>query len=221
MLWPMVILFLLGGLQGLVGWIMVSSGVGTDLVYVDHIRLATHFIAAVILLFYVVWFALKITVPDSRKFNIQPVKRFTIFLFILITIQLIYGAFMAGTHAAKAAITWPSINGSFVPNMEPGGIFHNLLAIQFVHRTLAYIITILIVIYTFKLYKQSKIGLLYKWRNIPLLITLVQVTLGVLTLINYLHPTKIWLAIAHQLGGLILLISLEVIYFYSARKNKI
>src|SRR5690606_20775318 len=98
---------------GLVGWIMVASGVGTDLVYVSHIRLAAHFIAALLLLVYVVWFALKISVPDYKKSNIPVLRYFTWGLLIMLTIQLIYGAFMAGTHAAKSAITWPSINGKF------------------------------------------------------------------------------------------------------------
>jgi len=216
--WPMVILFLLGGLQGLVGWIMVSSGVGTDLVYVDHIRLAVHFIAALILLVYVVWFALKLTVPDSKKEN-KPIKNYTIALLVLLTIQLIYGAFMAGTHAAKSAITWPGINGRLLPNMEPDGFLHNLLAIQFVHRSLAFLLTVLIVWFTIKLYKQSKAGVLYAWRNVPLLVSLIQAALGILTLTQYLTPSKLWLAISHQFVGMLLLVCLVVIYFYSAKKR--
>src|SRR5690606_28059914 len=102
MLWPMVLLFILGGLQGAVGWIMVSSGVGTDLVYVSHIRLAVHFIAALILLVYVIWFALKISVPDFKKARQPAIRNFTLLLLIVLTFQLIYGAFMAGTHAAAS-----------------------------------------------------------------------------------------------------------------------
>ncbi len=219
MLWPMVVLFVLGALQGAIGWIMVASGVGTDLVYVSHIRLAAHFIAALVLLVYVIWFAMKLSVPDFKKEHIPSIRNFTWLLFALLTIQLIYGAFMAGTHAAKSSITWPSINGQFIPDMSEGGWLHNLLAIQFVHRGLAYILTLLVIIYTILLYRQSKGTVVYKLRNMPLLITLVQVTLGILTLVSYLTPDKLALAISHQLVGILLLISLQVVYFYSAKKR--
>lgn len=220
MLWPMAILFALGVLQGLVGWIMVASGVGTDLVYVSHIRLAAHFIAALLLLVYVVWFALKISVPDYKKSNIPVLRYFTWGLLIMLTIQLIYGAFMAGTHAAKSAITWPSINGKFIPDMQEGGMLHNLLAIQFIHRGLAYVLAILILFYTSILYKQSKASFLYKMRNWPLVITLLQIALGIFTLVKYLTPNKLWLAIMHQFTGMTLLLCLVIVYFYSAKRSR-
>ncbi|MGC4232168.1 MAG: COX15/CtaA family protein [Niabella sp.] len=219
MLWPMVILLLLGALQGAIGWIMVASGVGTDLVYVSHIRLAVHFIAALVLLVYVVWFALKISVPDFKKLNLPAIKNFTWLLLFILTIQLIYGAFMAGTHAAKSAITWPSINGQWVPDMNEGGIFHDLLAIQFIHRGLAYLITILVVLYTVMLYRQPVSSTVYRLRNIPLLTTIVQVVLGIFTLVYYLNPqAKLWLGITHQFVGILLLVSLVIVYFYSTRR---
>lgn len=219
MLWPMVILFLLGGLQGLVGWIMVSSGVGTELVYVDHIKLAIHFMSALILLVYVIWFAMKISVPDFAKAYAPRVKHFTILLFVILTIQLIYGAFMAGTHAAESAITWPTINGKFIPNLKEESVFQNPIAIQFIHRSLAYIIAVLVVVYTIILYKQPRGQKLYRLRNLPVSVTIMQLLLGILTLVNYLTPAKLWLAIAHQLIGILLLISFEVIYFYAAKKQ--
>ncbi|GAB3415442.1 COX15/CtaA family protein [Niabella aquatica] len=220
MLWPMVILLMLGALQGAIGWIMVASGVGTDLVYVSHIRLAIHFMAALILLVYVVWFALKISVPDFKRLHLPAIKNFTWLLLLILTIQLIYGAFMAGTHAAKSAITWPSINGRLVPDMSEGGIFHNLLAIQFIHRGLAYLITILVIIYTIMLYRQPVSTAVYRLRNIPLLTTIAQVVLGICTLVYYLDPqAKLWLGIAHQFVGMLLLISLVMVYFYSTKRN--
>lgn len=220
MLWPMVILLVLGALQGAIGWIMVASGVGTDLVYVSHIRLAVHFIAALILLVYVVWFALKISVPDFKKLNLPGIKNFTWLLLLMVTVQLIYGAFMAGTHAAKSAITWPSMNGQWMPDMSEGGIFHNLLAIQFIHRGLAYLITLLVVLYTVMLYRQPVSSTVYRLRNIPLLITAVQVLLGIFTLVYYLNPqAKLWLGISHQFVGILLPVSLVIVYFYSTRRS--
>ena len=65
MVTPMIVLFLLGGLQGVIGWIMVQSGLNDQDLYVSHIRLAVHFISALILLSYVFWFALKLSIDKK------------------------------------------------------------------------------------------------------------------------------------------------------------
>src|SRR5690349_18354340 len=93
MIRPLLILFLLGGLQGLVGWIMVKSGLeDSDLLYVSHYKLAIHFILALGLLCYAVWFALQLLVPSEQIIFHRPLKRFAGFLIGVLTIQLIYGA---------------------------------------------------------------------------------------------------------------------------------
>ncbi|SDC64393.1 COX15/CtaA family protein [Niabella drilacis] len=220
MLGPMIILFLLGGLQGAIGWIMVSSGVGTDLVYVSHIRLAIHFLAALLLLCYVVWFALKLTVRKDQIALDSGTRGFNILLLVVITLQLTYGAFMAGTHAGKASITWPTINGSMIPSasmLNEGGfwsdITHNLITIQFIHRGLAYLITVLMVFFTLRLIRLPKSTLLYKMRFLPVSLVLVQVVLGILALVHYLTPDKLLLSILHQLVGMLLLVCMVVTLF--------
>lgn len=225
MVWPMIILFLLGALQGAIGWIMVKSGVGTDLVYVSHIRLAVHFLAALLLLCYIVWFALKLTVKPPQLAIDSGLRQFNAVILIIVTIQLIYGAFMAGTHAAKAAVTWPTINGELFPagQMLNEGSFlsditHNLITIQFIHRGLAYLLTVMIILFTLKLMKLPKDTLLYKLRFWPLLIVVVQVVLGVLTVMNYLTPHKLLFSIVHQLVGMLLLV-MVVITLFLVRKN--
>lgn len=222
MVHPMIILFLLGGLQGIIGWVMVQSGIGTDLIYVSHIRLAIHFIAALILLCYVIWFALKITVPRSRLTYAPDLKKLNIWLLVLLALQLVYGAFMAGTHAALAAPTWPSINGMWLPGqyMLTQGSFvsditHNLISIQFIHRNLAYFITVLLFFWTFRVSRSSKGSSLYKMRYVPLTLVLVQVLLGILALLNSIGETKLFYSILHQFFGILLLISLTVTYYYS------
>lgn len=221
MLWPMVILFLLGALQGLVGWVMVSSGVGTNLVYVSPVRLAVHFIAALVLLVYVIWFILKITVVHSEKLYSPRIRRLSIILLALLTLQLIYGAFMAGTHAAEAAITWPTINGKIIPNnLSEGPHLQNLVAIQFVHRSLAYIVAAFIIFYTVQLYRQPKNSALYKARAWPLAITILQITLGVLTLAHYIDGHKVLFGVLHQLVGILLLVSVVITYFFSCGIKK-
>lgn len=224
MLWPMIILFLLGGLQGALGWIMVKSGIGTDLVYVSHIRLAIHFIAALILLVYVIWFALKISVPKEKLTFSPYIKWFSVLILFLLGIQLVYGAFMAGTHAAKSAITWPTINGSFFPKMFNEGAFlhdvtNNLITIQFVHRNLAYLLVILILVYSRRLSRQPINSFLFKWRWLPVILVTVQVTLGILSLINYLNNNKLIFSILHQLVGILLLCCIIIFYYFGRGKN--
>jgi cytochrome c oxidase assembly protein subunit 15 len=67
MIKPFIILFLLGAMQGLIGWIMVASGLNDEHLYVDHIKLALHFISAMILACYTLWFALKLLIPEEQE----------------------------------------------------------------------------------------------------------------------------------------------------------
>src|SRR5215203_213598 len=156
MIKPMIILFLLGALQGFIGWIMVKSGLNDEDLYVSHIRLAIHFIAALCLLVYTFWFALKLWVKSEQVIYNPPAKKLLVAIMALLVIQLIYGAFMSGLKAATAAPTWPGINGTFIPksinNLSPGwrNFVENKISIQLIHRSLAYLLTILVVIWTIK-----------------------------------------------------------------------
>jgi len=215
---PMIILFLLGALQGLVGWIMVQSGLDeSERIYVSHYKLAIHFILALGLLCYAVWFALKLLVKEEQ-FVFQPVlRKFTIWLVSLLLIQLIYGALMAGLKAATYAPTWPLINGEWMPTIvrnETHTVGNNLLTdnplvIHFIHRNLAYIITILVVAWWWKARKVTASLLFRRTRSLPLWLVCIQVTLGVFTVLNALEPDRfLWLGIAHQFVAMLLLLSL-------------
>jgi heme a synthase len=185
---PMIILFVLGGLQGLIGWIMVKSGLNEENLYVNHIRLAIHFISALVLLAYVFWFALKLSVHPIEILKAPALYKLNIWLLVLLVAQLVYGAFMAGLHTALVANTWPDINGSWVPAgmFSQGGfatdIAHNPITIQFIHRGLAYLITILIAVWWWKAAQTPANSLLHTIRYLPLLLVLLQVLLGVLML---------------------------------------
>ncbi|MGN7822124.1 COX15/CtaA family protein [Chitinophaga sp. 22536] len=211
---PMIVLFVLGGLQGLIGWIMVKSGLNDENLYVSHIRLAIHFMSALVLLCYLFWFALKISVPGKEILQVPSLKRLNVWLLALVTVQLIYGAFMAGLHAALVANTWPDINGAWVPAgmFSQGGfltdIVHNTITIQFIHRGLAYLITILIAIWWWKSAQTPANSLLHAIRYLPLLLVLLQVLLGVLTLLNSQVKIPITYGILHQCVGMLLLLSL-------------
>lgn len=211
MIRPMVVLFLLGALQGLIGWVMVKSGLNEEDLYVSHIRLAVHFIAALGLLWYTLWFALKLSVPADSIVSAPGLRKLAGWILAILTLQLIYGAFMAGLHAALAAPTWPSINGMIVPDgmFAQGGwiedITHNQLTIQFIHRGLAYLLVVLIAIWHFRSQRFSELAGV---RVFALFMVLLQVFLGVLTVLNSTTKIPLGFALAHQFTGMILLMTM-------------
>jgi len=224
MIKPMIILFLLGALQGLVGWIMVMSGLNEENIYVSHYRLAIHFILALGLLCYVFWFALELLIPAEKKVFNPSLKKFTGWLIVILVIQLIYGAFMAGLKAATFAPTWPDINGSFFPHggLSSSGLlqfFDNPLMVQFIHRSLAYIIFILVFAWWMRARKIDS-PFFQKTNWLPLSLVMVQVLLGIFTVLNsYYRNSLLLLGAAHQFVAMLLLLSI-VFEFYLLNSNK-
>lgn len=227
MVFPFVILFILGGLQGAIGWIMVKSGLNDTDLYVSHIRLAVHFIAALVLLCYTLWFALMLLVPERRKTASKPFFRFTVIVIALLGIQLTYGAFMAGLKAATAAPTWPSVNAHWLPgdfhsygNRTYSGLTQYLshpIAVHFMHRTFAYLLTGLIIAWFFVAGRYAGKGsLLEGARKWPLVLVILQVLLGIFTVLNATNTiaghfgTFEYLAEAHQLVAMFLLMAMVV-----------
>ena len=233
MIRPLVILFLLGALQGGIGWIMVASGLEGDAVYVKPTRLALHFIFALGLLSYTYWFALSLKVKPVEKAHLsseaqQSFKGFRVWAWVvlgLLFFQLIYGALMAGHKAANVASTWPTINGEWVPTHLMGkesfflNASDNTTWIHFVHRGLAYIL-LAVVIYWVAQMRKIK-GNLF-WSNVntlPLYFVLLQVLLGVFSVLTSKHIIPgtwgnfEWMAQLHQLVGMLLLLSVvNIIY---------
>src|SRR6202040_2143371 len=109
---PLIILFLLGGLQAAIGWIMVASGLTGDAIYVEPTKLALHFVFALGLVVYAFWFALQLSVPRQALLTANPktssralvsLRRWTIALLFVLFFQLLFGALMAGHKAATVA----------------------------------------------------------------------------------------------------------------------
>ncbi len=230
MIVPLVILFLLGALQGAIGWIMVQSGLNDNDLYVSHIRLAVHFMAAMVLIGYALIFGLKLSVKEENKVSNRRLFTGAIIITVLVCIQLIFGAFMAGLKAATVAPTWPDINGMMIPEgmFSPGGFLHNIIhnkiTIHFIHRTLAYVIGVLILIWWLSLRKTSYSSAFKKAKNCTMILVTVQIILGVLTVINSSvkgggsFGAFEWLAQLHQLTGMLLFLSmLAVLYLLPAK----
>lgn len=232
MIQPLVILFLLGGLQGAVGWIMVASGLTGNAVYVRPTRLALHFVFALVLLFYTYWFALKLLVKKENRIYHPPLRNFSWFIIILLFVQLIFGALMAGHKAAPAAPTWPDINGSFIPGYvfnRPEGwlsVIDDPLVIHFVHRMLAYLLLVLILAWTGISIRIRSNGLFKTARFLPLLFIILQLILGILTVLNSLEigPNKWgafeWMAQLHQVVAIFVLLSLGLAFYLLSSKER-
>jgi len=228
---PLVILFLLGALQGAVGWIMVASGLTGDAIYVRPTKLAMHFVLACILISYAFWFALQLKISKQNIISSRGLKSLTWTLIVLLFIQLTFGALLAGHKGATAAPTWPDINGQFVPSyvFKQGlvSIIDNPIVIQFIHRSIAYLLVILIVIWTIRAYRTNASPVFEKARWIPALIAVVQLTLGILTVLTSvrIRPTKWnvfeWMAQLHQLVAISLLLSLVAMLFLVRGKRNL
>ena len=230
MIKPLVILFLLGALQGAVGWIMVASGLTGDAIYVKPAKLAMHFSLACVLISYAFWFCLQLKVQNKDLVANRFLKNFTWLLVILLIIQLIFGALLAGHKGATAAPTWPDINGSFAPSyiFKQGaiGIINNPIVVQFIHRSIAYLLVLLILIWTIRALKIKASPSFMKVRWIPALFVLVQLLLGISTVISSIRirPAKWnafeWLAQLHQLVAILLLLSLiTALFFLQGKQN--
>jgi cytochrome c oxidase assembly protein subunit 15 len=231
MIRPLIILFLLGALQGVVGWVMVQSGLeDSELLFVSHYRLAIHFILALVLLVYALWFALDLLVSREQIFANASLRKFTWWLLTLLTLQLIYGAFMAGLKAAPAAPTWPDMNGSWIPDswtIHGHKSFTGLsflvdhpLVIHFIHRNLAYLITFLVIVWTWSAYRVEGTRLFRKTLFAPLFIVILQLILGIFTVLHVSDPkTFLWLGVAHQFGAMMLLLSLVWMIYIIRQRN--
>ncbi len=228
---PMLILFLLGALQGAVGWIMVASGLTGDAIYVKPTRLALHFVFALGLLCYTFWFALELLVPAEKRTADKPARKWTIISIAVLMLQLVYGALMAGHRAATAAPSWPDINGDIIPPGMMGNnegllnLIDNKITVHFIHRGLAYLLLLFTGILTYKLRRIKSSSLLRKTFFWPMLLVILQAVLGVLTVL--FSPGIIpnhwglfeWMAQLHQLVAMFLLLSLFWVLFLVIRKK--
>ncbi|MEP6927874.1 MAG: COX15/CtaA family protein [Ginsengibacter sp.] len=226
MIIPLIILFLLGIMQGAIGWLMVKSGLVPEKLFVGHIQLATHFIAALLLLCYTLWFALDLSISPKEIIVNTRLKKTTLILFSILFIQLIYGAFMAGLHAATSAPTWPMINGQWIPdsinNLSPRwkNLINNKITVQLIHRSIAYILLIIVFIWWFMAKKINGISLFTKTRFAPVVLIILQVILGIATIIMSPYGNNlVWFGVAHQLVAMLFLMTM-IFMLYIIRNHR-
>jgi len=225
----MLILFLLGALQGTIGWMLVNSGLVPEKFFVGHIELTTHLIAALLLLCYTLWFALsKLDVVNSYLLKNDRLKKMILLISCFVFVQLIFGGFMAGLKAAATAPTWPSINGSLVPEqmneLHPwvNNIIHNNLMIHFIHRGIGYTLFILVCIFYYKSRSEKSNALFSKASSWLFFLICLQVILGICTLLNATNPhIFVWLGVIHQLVAMFIVICLTLLLYLSRSRFRL
>ena len=209
----LLVLFVLGGCQGLLGWYMVKSGL-VDRPDVSQYRLTAHLGLAVLVYAYMVWLILKLTAPMR---SIPPMaSRWPLGLAALVFLMILSGGFVAGTDAGFSYPTWPLMGDSFIPPTlyAEGWIsaFEQVTTIQFNHRMLAYGLTLLLVVVALSNGLATADGRV-RWGAWAMLAALaLQVSLGISTLLTHV---AIPVAAALQGGSILLLTS--VLFFAHAR----
>ena len=211
------LIFLLICLQGFIGWYMVSSGL-IDRVDVSHYRLALHLVLAFIILSLILWNYLnyqRIQLPSKKINNLLPFS-----LIIFLFIQLVIGAFVSGMDAGKIYNTWPLMGSSYYPddnliiNLFNFSSLNDPSLVQFIHRNLAYLIIIFYLFILFRIYRD-KISDYFKILNIIGFLLILQVFLGILTLLS---GAQMFISSMHQISSIFLITS-SVYFLYLNTKN--
>ena len=207
----LVLLGVLGAVQGFVGWWMVSSGLSGRMVDVASYRLAIHLGLAFIILGLITWYVMSIgrgekEMLQARRRREVGIGNWATVLACLIFVQMLIGALVAGLDAGRGYTDWPLMGGKFFPdgafNAEPAwtNFFENVALTQFNHRILAYC-TAIAVIFFWWLSRQSALNALRSWATTLAIFTALQVLVGIVTVL-YAAPLNI--AIVHQFGAIVL-----------------
>lgn len=231
-MWPRFgLLFLMGAMQAVIGWWMVYSGLQQKPA-VSHYRLATHLMSAFTLFAFTFWFAMRLTFPKENveESEGKKLKGLSVTFFIILIIQIVYGAFTAGyvdgnnskIRPGHIFNTWPKMGNEWMPEqvIMKETLFQNILenpsGIQFMHRSIALVVVLFLCIIWYKsdklkLTKQQNLG-------VTLLIygVTVQFILGVLTL---LYQVPVIMGALHQTGAFFLFGSSIYLLFHLFNKK--
>lgn len=231
MLPSLILLFFMGAMQAVIGWWMVYSGLQKQPA-VSHFRLATHLMSAFTLFAFTFWFALKLLNPkeEIKENEGAKLKWWSLSFFVVLILQIVYGAFTAGYVEGDASKirpghifnSWPKMGDEWMPEqvtMKESfylNFFENASGIQFVHRTLALLVVAMLCVIW---YKSDKLKLtVSQYRGVTFLIygVTIQFILGVLTLI---YQVPVVLGVLHQTGAFFLFATSVYLIFHTFRKD--
>ncbi len=199
-----LIAFVLGGAQGLLGWIMVRSGM-VDVPAVSHFRLAAHLVLAFIVGHYVLWIVLDVRAA-GRRVAAESVRLAPAVwaLMALVLVQIAYGAFMAGLRAGVLFPTFPTMSGAWIPPeafMGPSVVraaLYDSITVHFLHRVLGYLSVVACVALWLWARTVAPATIATRRLGIVTAVAFAQVVLGVVTVLT---SVSIPIAVAHQALG--------------------
>ncbi len=202
-----IILLTLGMAQGLMGWYMVQSGL-IDVPRVSPYRLAVHLSLAFLIFGCCVWFALDLESKQKPKRGKTGELKIWLWIFLVVlSLQVVWGAFVAGLHAGHIYNTFPKMHQYWMPPelwlMEPFviNIFENMVTVQWIHRVLASLLGVIVIAISVRVYQTDTTLTIKKWSLALLAALLFQYTIGVYTLV---YHVPVWLGVAHQAFAMIL-----------------
>ncbi len=214
--WKLAGLLALGGLQGLIGWYMVQSGL-VDRVDVSHYRLALHLTTAFVIFACLVWLIrdLSVVPPTIQSASVDSgAQNFARILLVILFAQIVFGAFVAGLKSGLSNNTWPLMNGAIIPSdlwsLSPWylNMVENPTTVQFIHRALAYLLITLAAIHAWRLWYASQPGAPQRTQVIFLLAALLlQAVIGIWVLLAAPEAGQIPIGtgLMHQGGAAIVL----------------
>jgi cytochrome c oxidase assembly protein subunit 15 len=213
----LVLLFVLGGAQGALGWYMVMSGL-VDRVDVSQYRLTAHLGFAVLLFVFSLWVAFGLLVPKEKLEQAATGSMATHALGFttLVFAQILLGGFVAGLDAGIGYNTWPLMDGAFIPSglyaesTFVASMFENTMSVQFNHRMVAYLVVVMAGVLFVLSGKVPLSARQKKILNLLCVSVLAQVALGIFTLIYFV---PLWLGVLHQ-GGALIVLGLGLYYGY-------
>jgi cytochrome c oxidase assembly protein subunit 15 len=198
----LLLLFGLGGLQGFLGWYMVSSGLINN-PHVSHYRLAIHLITAFVTFGFVFYTAQDLRYPRASVSN-PVLKQITTFILSVLVLQIVYGALVAGLHAGLVYNTFPRMGEHWIAsgifNLTPvwRNLTENMICVQFIHRSMAWLIVLLSIVFLIQLRKAALTHAQGRAATIFIAALFIQFLLGMLTLLYYV---PVPLAVLHQSGA--------------------
>ncbi len=221
----LLILFFLGAAQGLIGWIMVKSGL-KDNPWVNPLNLSFHLMMALFVYAYLLY--VYANYLQEAKFNPTSSRFNSIlnWLIVFVSLQIFYGALMAGHKAALFYPTWPKIGSEWIPSAmdtySPAwlNLFENKALIHFIHRGFAYLLLIILIswwaVYKGDIRTKAPLSLQGVYVSIPLLI-IAQVLLGIITVLSSLGSIPAVWGAMHQAVAILLFTAMLFLRFRSKR----
>lgn len=201
----------LGGLQGAIGWWMVSSGLNEGMLRVASYRLATHLGIAFLILGLITWYVLQLSRSEAelmraRRAGEAKLFRMSTGLMHLTFVQILLGALVAGIDAGRTYTGWPTMGGEWIPAAIWDGtlgwrnFFENPALVQFIHRMTGYLLAIFAVVVWLRA-RRSPHPVTRGAFSVMIVAMAAQIGLGIL---NVIHASPLHLALTHQFGAVVL-----------------